>query len=848
MGWFSKKRIYMQSLSFQKMKGEAFEEYKQVKKDIAFGLDGHLERFPEEIWKYKHDSKLRFNRKRLEELGAIPTTSDISSVDLDPLWTAVSDQVTDLVEILDIEDKNKIVNGEEYLNPLLYALVEEFMTRDNYKPYLHYDGAGKFWFYSNSSSSTLESVTIWKSESESINSANTELTLNYTEIEYDSGGGEVDSSSGSKTWDCTEYYYAKAYYLAEDDITNDTRFVYIDRVFFVSPSQPVSIDSFQFAPILNMKTDNEILGSCQYNNSCTAEQLKEVKLRKKVVRDLGTDMEAVHSLMDSGSIDHFSIGLALSPSDIMRSSAVAKYFYHFFDLFGGESALSGPRYVWARNREIEVTTGNVEATFGFNLTEEVFSGPIPILLGFGEYKVRLKQKTLNSVIYVDAIEKVYEDYIDAGETGMVSQYEAVVAQYKIDTADGTNPDSSSYKDAVEAYNALPPSDYNSTKMGKKTTYAYCHPDDFDKILFHELNYNIAEGDDEPDWIELYEVHSYTPFRTTSSEDYEKLYVEFDDSKTRRVSVDGKSATEETMIEIKIFKQVDSSNYKVFTYDSGLIDYEVDGHEATVNHISLESKFRIFMLDDYMDSLKYKEYVAIYDRSLCGMSFVQEVTVLKWYERPSFLHILRAVAIIVTVFSIDAGSGIGAIAVSIAEGIAIAAIAQAIAKEIGGTTGVILGVIAAVAMYYYVGGVDAGESSSLWLKSADMYMKLQSIKVAEDTAALNREFEKFKREYKSKMIMLKTSMEKYDTMGYSRDAIIENIANQSYYNGDSDILFDVKMLDKIGEAGDKLPDVAPVDHNLVETLYNRVVDIPIEVYEFEHVMQKIDEFGDNSQIK
>jgi hypothetical protein len=250
-------------------------------------------------------------------------------------------------------------------------------------------------------------------------------------------------------------------------------------------------------------------------------------------------------------------------------------------------------------------------------------------------------------------------------------------------------------------------------------------------------------------------------------------------------------------------------------------------------------------------MKYKEYVAVYDRSLCGLAYCHQRVKVRWYQRAGFRLFLQiaviVVSIVITVGTGGAGAGVGAALTSAAMNIAIAVaityVAQKLASAIGGDLGVAIATIAAVAAFVYTGQLDPSSSAQLFLKTSDMYIKLKSQEIADKSKELQEDYNRFKREIDIRTRLITEALEMSDYKGYSSDAILENINNRRWFAGSMPLT--KEYIESMEDDDWKLDAVSPIDYNLAETLYNRSNTIPPSVYDFEPAMQIIDKFGDTT---
>lgn len=182
-----------------------------------------------------------------------------------------------------------------------------------------------------------------------------------------------------------------------------------------------------------------------------------------------------------------------------------------------------------------------------------------------------------------------------------------------------------------------------------------------------------------------------------------------------------------------YQQIVVSNYEQ--------TYTISGNPLTAYLDSTGGYGRIIIPLDILNALTYKEFVYIYERSLCMLAFSIEVVEVKWYETGAFGTLLKIVAVVVTIMSLGSlGAAamavvnyVGAtmaltfmqvmtlvvitnILVAVAVGMAIGFIADNIG---GGSAGAIVGAIAAIyAQQYAINGASTSFTSSQWMSMAN----------------------------------------------------------------------------------------------------------------------------------
>lgn len=173
-------------------------------------------------------------------------------------------------------------------------------------------------------------------------------------------------------------------------------------------------------------------------------------------------------------------------------------------------------------------------------------------------------------------------------------------------------------------------------------------------------------------------------------------------------------------------QGNAGEYKELTISNFSQQYTVSGHEFTSYLDSTGGMCRIIIPLDLLNSLPYKKFVWIYERSLCMLAYSLEVVRVKWYETGAFGTLLKIVAAVVTVWTLVAASSLYALVVAVAKAVVIGIIVTYIANMIGGVAGAVIGALVGM---YLMGGfnldLSSFTSSEVWLKFANDCINLLS---------------------------------------------------------------------------------------------------------------------------
>ncbi len=871
LGWFKGKRKHVQSISFTSLKNDPFDEYRYAKKQIMYATNMDMKLIPFQMWKYKHDYRAYFNKNQMEKLDMLPDEISFHRRDYsnlkDYIKTGACDpNVPNLLSIIQLADRTKTFEGVPNENPSELDIVRHYCTQDTeeYK-YMVYD-EGVWWFSKIDENEPTESQTRllygndpnddgnYINDFGTFNSDKSRLSSYYyiynvtvTDTE-DPDTHEVtrtieyeDSGTGDHTryFDTRKWYYAKAYYLTEDDETDTTRYVYVPYQYYTEDAYTGGeVATLEFAPMMQIKGEDTLTD-------------EERKKQKKALRIFGTDLDSIKSYIDNGKITDFRISLALSPDDATKSIAVTKYMFDFFSQVGGEAEFPENAGV-ERNREFEFELNGATVKMSFNLKSETINGTFPRPNDCYEYRVKLRQTVSNAEKFYEDMKDTYEEYVgSAGSKTIKEMFQDIRQRHRTDPA--------AWEDA---YNDMPPDDCYKDKLLYRYVNAYCSPADFEKVLHEELYEKINNADEE---TQTYSIESYKRMKILKSSEEDQYYckytdpdvvnmVECKDEDGNPILDDEGNKTYEpdenankTVI-IKLYKKLDSNNYQVYTYGNGMLEYTVDGHKAVVHHDKLDGKLRFFMLYDSLKHTKFNQYVSLYDRALCGVIYVHQVIKIKWYQRAGwqlvFQIIIIVVSIAITVATAGAGAPIPTIIMNFAYAMAVSYAVSRIAENIGGPVGLIIAAVAQVAAMYFAPASTGVSGGSLFLTAADTFTKVVAFEEQAKMEKLAREYKKFKEDFDRKMHILQKMVDENSRDGYSQETLQSNHETRKLRDllyGDNEIT--QEMLEATDDMAWQLQQVQTLDYNQGETLYNNMTSIPESNYNPELAMFSELEFGD-----
>lgn len=163
-------------------------------------------------------------------------------------------------------------------------------------------------------------------------------------------------------------------------------------------------------------------------------------------------------------------------------------------------------------------------------------------------------------------------------------------------------------------------------------------------------------------------------------------------------------------------QGSSTQYQEIVITNYVHRYVISGRSNSVDFEDEDT--RIIIPLDIMNSLNYKDWVQVYERSLSMIGYAVETVEVKWYETAAFGFLLQIVAIVWTVLTLGADGGsvlafVQALAINFVVYQAVLYLAQAI----GGDLGAIIASAIMVYMAFQSGDASGLTGSELWLSSA-----------------------------------------------------------------------------------------------------------------------------------
>jgi len=328
-----------------------------------------------------------------------------------------------------------------------------------------------------------------------------------------------------------------------------------------------------------------------------------------------------------------------------------------------------------------------------------------------------------------------------------------------------------------------------------------------KRMLRKLNVNpesLVESLEEPKIDDTYIVNAMWPMETNASV-VKALYMTFDlyetgsvvttmngvTSKTRfvltKTSHSGQalatgtystavSGAGETTV-LTLTWQSSASNYSVIEVSEYTQTYSVNGHGVTSFLDGGDKYNRVLLPLTVQNALKYRDFVDVYELSLCMLAYSIETVHVKWYETGAFGTLLKIVAIVLVIVSLGtlwevgvaawalegtAMAVIQAVGTVILEGMAVGLAVQYVLNALGPKLGVIAVIVAVVVMAYTQTG---GMYNSSAATSFTAYLPAANTIVSAMDQALGMKVE-----------MLAKDMAEFNASAEARDNLLEDAMN------------------------------------------------------------------------
>ena len=242
-------------------------------------------------------------------------------------------------------------------------------------------------------------------------------------------------------------------------------------------------------------------------------------------------------------------------------------------------------------------------------------------------------------------------------------------------------------------------------------------------------------------------------------------------------------------------QGDANEYQQLVISGFSQNYTISGHSFTAYLDSTGGYCRLAIPLDLLNSLPYKKFVWIYERSLCMLAYSMEVVEVKWYETGAFGTLLKIVGVVLLVWgvgstvmaaanmtgtamtmagqlafgSLVSGLGLSTVAAVAAANVAVVLLEMAVigvlvsvglsALSDMGVGGALLAAVASLAAYAYgVNGNSTTFTSQQWMMAANNALSTYTQYISHQTEKVLVNMQEFKDTMLEKISELESKLE------------------------------------------------------------------------------------------
>lgn len=236
----------------------------------------------------------------------------------------------------------------------------------------------------------------------------------------------------------------------------------------------------------------------------------------------------------------------------------------------------------------------------------------------------------------------------------------------------------------------------------------------------------------------------------------------------RVLTTGENAT------LVLRYQGSSNNYRELVITAFTQRYTIQGQQFTTLIDATTGYTRLLIPLSIYNSLSYKEWVEIYENSLCFLAYSEKVVFVHWYESGFFAFVLQIAAVIIMIIAFVPSGGTsvswGSVLLALVQSYAVMQVVVEIGKAIGGPLGAAIAVAAAVYMAMRNPGTAGTNSTAAWLKTASDGLSVINQIVQHEMDKMVVDYEKWMEDASRRYADLKEKIDKF-TEDDANDVII-----------------------------------------------------------------------------
>jgi len=187
-------------------------------------------------------------------------------------------------------------------------------------------------------------------------------------------------------------------------------------------------------------------------------------------------------------------------------------------------------------------------------------------------------------------------------------------------------------------------------------------------------------------------------------------------------------------------------------------YTISGQKITAYLDSTGGYTRLVIPLQILNSLKYRDWVVIYEHSLCMLAYSTETVEVKWYETAAFGSLLKIVGFVLMI--LPGFQGMGAFVMRMAIPLVVMWAAQQIAIMVGGSSGMFVATVVAVWAMSQMGFFDGNTVTETWLQTANTGLNVINQSIQHELEAVTSEGHSYISSIQEKIDDLKRKSEEF----------------------------------------------------------------------------------------
>jgi len=865
MGLFSGKKVTTIGVSALDLGVSGYNAYYAFRKNLLFAVEpsiNPIERFQEEMFKYKQSVKHAYSSARLSQYGIDPieTTTTISKTPTvvnffkdNPSYynlkypdfiipRSIDWQTTVATDPFDPNEAPAVQRGIDGRDTWIPVHIDS-LNEDGYAQHELSDA-----YDPDSGVSTPENFYLVY-DSQSYDDTTRVFTTSFRLYQRPQDSNDVNliETHTDDTYDLTDYVFKGISVFTTG--FNQGEVILRMGVDIDTSTQSFSVTQ-QYEPLISLKEANKATLADYGGGNLTDEEKLKAFYQNKILESIGMNFDSAKPYLDNDKITDLKVGMIFNLNTINENRGVIHSFFNNLEIFSNQedSSYIGSDHIYEPTyypihelTTIKLPLSDMTLEVSFQL--ERFTRD-SISLAINE-KLRCKLKlisndTMDNINSPEMV-SVYEDLYGAGSSDGLTVFEMrndVIADYN---------SSSDPSDALkEAYGLLP--------TIKQLSALY---DIIDTVLYIPEFTNTTDIEDflvslDPDTYTGYSVTSYRYISASTNSNFKYEVIE---QSVTTLSHYTDFNNVDNCAKYIIRRTDDSTDSEVIYVLCGLKMryYDSSGHDYT-SYGQIGSTTPFFMPVRYgaLDNIPFFDYIESKDAMLNGIVFTVQVVKLKWYQTGIFRVVLQIVLVVIAVAIEIATSGtatsIATVLLSTAESLAVAfaisTVVTEVAKAFNIDSSIVQIALAVVEAYFTSDTTNLFESLGLLI--ADQALKYQTIQYQQDTERLIAQQKEIDRKLKLIQLTAQSSDKKIKPW-----AILENIINSQDATSTSDSSINLSM-QKLEEAMERSkysvePEVRGVTYDLQSSAFSTLNHAERQ-YSIEYQIGIVNNsFGDNTNL-